>query len=252
MRTGLNSLLAAAVILSSCSVKEDRDGCPCRLEVDFTAFGPLGGTPDLVIRSEGYAPVDGVRTENSWSGDVRKGIYTVSVVRAGRQADIGTDEIRFPEGVEPDSLYAFAREADCRGEKVRISAQVRKQFCSVTLREKEKTLLQYAVRSRHGALSRAGLAPLPAPLAFPARRNADGDVCFRLPRQGPDSHLLLEVSEGEGEFWSLPLGEWMEKAGYDWTLPSLADFRMEIDYTASEVRIRILDWTEGETMTLTI
>ena len=44
----------------------------------------------------------------------------------------------------------------------------------------------------------------------------------------------------------------MEKAGYDWTLPSLEDFLLELDYTATRIQVRILDWDGEETLTLTI
>lgn len=252
MRAGLHSLLAAAVLLSCCSVKERREDCPCRLEVDFMSFAALGGTPDLLVRSGDYPPVNGLREAFSWSADIRKGAYTVSVVRPGMQTQVGTERITCPEGMMPDSLYAFAATVDCRQEKVRVSAQARKQFCTVTLREKETTTLQYEVRGDYAAFLRADLSPLPAPLAFPARRSPDGALRFRLPRQGDGSRLRLQVRAEEGDPWELPLGEWMEKAGYDWTLPSLEDFFLEIDYTATEILIRILDWNGGETLTLTI
>ena len=252
MRFGLHSLLVAAVLLSSCSVKEDREDCPCRLEVDFMPFAALGGTPDLLVRSGDYPPVDGLRDGFNWHSDIRKGTYTVSVVRPGMQTQVGTERITCPEGMMPDSVYAFAASVDCHAEKVRVSAQARKQFCTVTLREKETTSLQYAIRSRYAAFSRADLAPQPAPLAFSARRSPDAAIRFRLPRQGNDNGLRLEVRTDEGDAWVLPLGEWMEKAGYDWTLPSLEDFQLELDFTATRINIRIPDWNGGETLTITI
>ena len=96
--------------------------------------------------------------------------------------------------------------------------------------------------------------PVPAPslLSFPVRRDADGALRFRLPRQGVGSRLRLTARETDGQPWELPLGEWMDKAGYDWSLPSLEDFSLEIDYAASEVRIRVLDWESGDALTLKI
>ena len=242
----------AALLLSSCSIKEERAECPCRLEVDFLPFAAIGGIPDLQVRSGNYPPVSGLRDASSWHADIRKGVYTISVVHPGMQTQVGPDRITCPEGMVPDSIYAFAASVDCHAEKVHVSALARKQFCTVTLREKEPTPLQYAVRSRFAAFSRADLSPQPAPLSFSTRRDPDGAIRFRLPRQGTDSGLLLEVSGTEGDAWELPLGEWMEKAGYDWTLPSLEDFLLELDYTATRIQVRILDWDGEETLTLTI
>jgi hypothetical protein len=252
MQRTLRTLLLAAVLLSSCSVKEDRSDCPCRLEVDLSAFAALGGGEDYLVSSDRIPQVIGSRTGSLWCSDVRKGTYTVSVVRPGAGTQVGTGRVVIPEGSEPDSLYAYAETVDCFGERAFVTTKTWKQFCSVTLRETEPTGLAYGVRSGFGAFSRADLSPLPSLLSFPVRRDADGALRFRLPRQGAGSRLRLTARETDGLPWELPLGEWMDKAGYDWSLPSLEDFSLEIDYAASEVRIRVLDWESGDALTLKI
>ena len=93
----------AALLLSSCSIKEERAECPCRLEVDFLPFAAIGGIPDLQVRSGNYPPVSGLRDASSWHADIRKGVYTISVVHPGMQTQVGPDRITCPEGMVPDS-----------------------------------------------------------------------------------------------------------------------------------------------------
>ena len=252
MRASVRTLILMTALLSSCSVKEERADCPCRLEVDFSAFAPPVGDEDDLIWTDRIPLVIGSRIGSRWHSDVRKGIYTVSAVRAGAGAQVGARQVTYPDGSEPDSLYAYAETVSCFAERVSVECRAWKQFCSVTLREKEPTAFRYGVRSRTGAFSRGNLMPLEAPLSYPVQRRESGLLRFRLPRQGKDSGLVLSVREASGTPWELPLGEWLEKAGYDWSQPSLEDISLEIDYSASEVRIDVLDWESGASLTLKI
>lgn len=246
-------MLWAAALLPCCSVKEERADCPCRLEIDLSAFSGAGDALALRVWSGRIPEVIGARVGDRWQSDVRKDEYALSAIRPGKGARVLSDRVVFPDGSEPDSLYAYADGSlNCRAERVLVLTEARKQFCSATLREKEPTALLYRVRSRSGALSRDNLSPLPADLSYPVRREGSGLLRFRIPRQSRADDLWLEVREEGGAAWELPLGEWMEKTGYDWSLPSLGDFSCEIDYAASEVRIQVLDWEGGDALTLKI
>lgn len=163
--------MAGMLFLSSCSIKEDRDRCPCWMTVDLSDVAESrwksterqsnteyqGVTKSLksrsnvaenvLLRLRGNSDEDAVEYEYQMTEAVRadagtleyevpRGAVGVSAVALGReipgQAGYDGDEIRIPVGEQMDSLYGFFKIYHTRCESVLCDVDLHKEFCTVS------------------------------------------------------------------------------------------------------------------------
>jgi len=161
--------MVGMLFLSSCSIKEDRDGCPCWMTVEMP--GQAGHDGTVVLRLRGNSDEDAVDYEYQVTEAVRvdvgaleyevpRGSVGVSAVafsneipvRAGydglkagydggmpdrvghdgKSAGYDGDEIRVPVGEQMDSLYGFFKMYHTRCESVLCDVELHKEFCTVS------------------------------------------------------------------------------------------------------------------------
>ena len=160
------------LFLSSCSIKEDRDGCPCWMMVEMPGQAghdgekvgndgrsPVGAGDDgcVVLRLRGNSDEDAVDYEyqvteavsvdvGALEYEVPRGSVGVSAVAFGNEIpgrawyDGGMpdrvghdgDEIWVPVGEQMDSLYGFFKMYHTRCESVLCDVELHKEFCTVS------------------------------------------------------------------------------------------------------------------------
>lgn len=159
------------LFLSSCSIKEDRDGCPCWMTVDLSDVAEsrwkspevqsniehqdVTKSPEsrsnvaenVLLRLRGNSDEDAINYEYQVTEEVKvssgaleyevpRGAVGVSAVALGReipgQAGYDGDEIRIPVGEQMDSLYGFFKMYQTRCESVLCDVDLHKEFCTVS------------------------------------------------------------------------------------------------------------------------
>ena len=234
--------MVGMLFLSSCSIKEDRDGCPCWMMVEMPDLVGQDGT--VVLRLRGNSDEDAVDYEYQVTEAVRvdvgaleyevpRGSVGVSSVafgneipgRAGydgKSAGYDGDEIRVPVGEQMDSLYGFFKMYHTRCESVLCDVELHKEFCTVsfTLGEDGYTSpYDIEVWGNVAGVSAWDLMPVLGEFRYaPMQKN--GVYQVRVPRQEDNSLelVMLEIPDQVGyDCEEIPgqAGYDGERAGYD-------------------------------------
>ena len=274
--------MVGMLFLSSCSIKEDRDGCPCWMTVEMSDLvgqdgrSPVGAGDDgcVVLRLRGNSDEDAVDYEYQVTEAVRvdvgaleyevpRGSVGVSAVafgnetpgRAGydgKSAGYDGDEIRVPVGEQMDSLYGFFKMYHTRCESVLCDVELHKEFCTVsfTLGEDGYTSPYHIeVWGNVAGVSVWDLMPVLGEFRY-APMQENGVYQVRVPRQVDNSLelVMLEIPDQVGYDGErvvvdrLPLGEYIARSGYDWTAEDLDDVNVALDLEMQQVMITVSGW----------
>ena len=238
-----HSLLVSFFFLlacASCSVKEDRSGCPCILSLYTSDAGKTIGVE--VWNADGICVARGETDGSLLELGVPRGHLLVTAYSGLSDCRLFGGVVSIPRGGQMDELSAWRSEVDCSGEQASLILCLDKQWATVNLKmqnypfPEEEPLLKLS-----GSVSGYDLAsglPVDGGFYYLPPLSADGDVVFRLPRQRGGT-LLLEVGPKV-----LAIGEMIIRSGYDWQQASLDDIHIWVDYLKSTVRIGISDWNE--------
>jgi hypothetical protein len=267
---GMNRILfvmwmAGMLLLSSCSLKEDRSGCPCWMAVEMPEqVGHDGGQVDnddcVVLRLRGnsdedevgysYQVTEAVKPDvGALEYEVPRGSVGVSVIgmpdRVGHDGIVGYDgdEIRIPVGEQMDSLYGFFRMFYTRCESVLCDVELHKEFCTVSFTLGDDGYVSpydLEVWGNVAGVSAWDLMPLEGDFRFTPSPE-DGVYRVRVPRQ-VDNSLELVMLEDSEIVDRLPLGEYIARSGYDWAAEDLADVHVALDMEKQQVMITVSGW----------
>lgn len=271
---GMNRILfvmwmAGMLLLSSCSVKEDRSGCPCWMTVEMPEqVGHDGGQVDnddcVVLRLRGnsdedevgysYQVTEAVKPDvGALEYEVPRGSVGVSAVALGNEipgqagydgiAGYDGDKIRIPVGEQMDSLYGFFRRFYTKCESVLCDVELHKEFCTVSFTLGDDGYISpydLEIWGNVAGVSAWDLMPLEGDFRF-APSPEDGVYRVRVPRQS-DASLELVMLEDSEIVDRLPLGEYITRSGYDWAGEDLADVHIALDMEKQQVMITVIGW----------
>ena len=248
MSLGLFACGMFMVVLIGCSVKEDRNVCPSRLELDLSGVGDafesvnlLGSGPGgVVFRDIVTLPVPGY----IYVREVPHGMLDVNVWY-GAEDYINEDEgIVIPVGKECPAVHMHSFVADTRGERCRELVELHKNYCSLTLKMKGMDKIPYGLSVR-GNVNGYNLDGSPRCGEFCCEVAPQGwaEAMVRVPRQ-VDASLMLKVDDGRGAVKNFAIGEYIVASGYDWDSEDLSDVTVTIDYYITYVAVMVQKWEE--------
>ncbi len=263
MRKIRTLLLLLLYPLSACSVKEDRDPCPCLLYVSFPAEKPWG----QALVNANLQEEDG-RVSNhaisvpdcpgEWTHSVRKGEVLLSCHTNLSGSPAGGEELLLPPGNEADSLYAYWARLDCRMEEQHVSVRFLKQFCTVRLSVSQTAeqlqAYRFEVSGNSCGINLRNGESIPGEFRCrPRAKSGSATVDFRLFRQADDA-LQITIWHNDGgqdtRVGTFPIGRYIRETGYDWAAKELPDIFLKIDLVQNSINIRPADWEEGATYRL--
>jgi len=174
--------------------------------------------------------------------EVPRGLLKVTAYSGLKSCNLFGEVVSIPGGMQMDELYSWRGDADCKGEHESLILFLHKQWATVNMRIQNLPAGDYfsAVRIE-GDVSGYNLSsglPVGGTFSFMPSLSPDGNVVFRLPRQG-EGELLLGIGQKE-----LLIGDIIARSGYDWGDDDLDDIYILVDYLKSTVKISISDWSE--------
>lgn len=250
------SAFAAALLCMgavSCTVKEDREPCPCWLDIDIS--GCAEHTRDVYVSAWRGDNIFSDRVSvadypDVYERTVEKGTVTTSAFCGLLRSTVSGRRIIIPEGCQSDRIRAHAALVDCSGESARDSVELYRQYATVHLSMKRQDGDRYPysieIRGDVCGLDYVSLTPVEGDFRFRPEADADGTWIFRLPRQETDGWIGLAILHNGEQVDLLPLNEWIDRSGYSWLDRDLKDIYVGVDYALGKVSVSIQGWETGE------
>lgn len=243
-------------MLCSCSVKEDRSGCPCVLELDFSsADGNLLDSLSVSIVEEDEllhaAFVPAYRYGEIYRTEVRKSVLMLNVYAFGEDSggkwpllSAHRSGMDIPQGDECPPVYMHCSTIDARAELRREKVVPRKNFCTlgITMQSEGECPLILEIDGNVSGYGRDG-RPAAGRFIFRPETDGQGRCSVRIPRQ-TDGSLRLRISDEDDVLRDFALGEYIIESGYDWEAEDLEDVEITVDYAKTGVRFVIRGWEE--------
>ena len=252
-KTGI--FMAIVTASASCSLKENRDGCPCHLIIGLdNAVG--NGNADIFIFQDG----EEVLTDNVVPADYPEGYRheagrrpaSVTVIQGLKENIINEGRLVIKNGNDADRLFLYNETLQCGSETVRAVADLHKNW----------TTLEISLAAEEGEDSPAGNvridisggicgmdlrngAPVRGDFQCIARLADSGFAVYavNLPRQiSSEDEILISVSRNGKELFSCDISEAISKTGFDWSKPDLDDIRLRLDYISALFDVEIAEW----------
>ena len=229
-RLGILAILSI-IPLSSCAIiKENRDSCPCNLVVEITG---VKNTPATLLvkslRDSSYVELLRASRDTLINLYVPRGGVTLSAW-SGAHAD---EAVVIPSGSEAPPLYLWHGKVDASGDLAYADIKLHKQFCTLSLEVEGPPgwgpPIGTAVRGYASGMTLSG-AIIPGYYLYKAQTGS-----IRLPRQKPDSQLLLDIVMEDNIIRTFSLGAYLQKAGYNWTAMDLEDITVHMDLSVSAI-----------------
>ena len=247
---GLLRILVPLLLLSSCSIKENRAECPCALTLELTDL-PVRPVV-LGVAGEGLSLTEVIHADTVLVVPVPKGDLAVSAV-GGALAE-GDGSVRIPPGEEAPPLYLFNADVSTAAEQVILPITLHKQFCTLELIFSGPPgygpPFEVAVEGFYGGWLPDG-SPLTGAFSRRLLPGSDGRAVLRLPRQG-DNSLLMHIVFSDQIVRSFALGSYIAASGYDWSAPDLDDLTLHVDISLTSVTVSTDLWSRTEEIELFI
>ena len=261
MNIRIISILAAAAIVMSCSIKEDRSECACLLVLALTECSDAPDNIRIDLRTlderieQNYIPG---QDRPFYEYPVTKGSCSLSAFLCPRELSTGTEKIIVSLGENSPELYASRSVFEASGETAEFLVVLHKQFANVVLDLEESPWegvdCEIIVSGAVNGISLATLDPIEGRFRYNVPVGRQGERAFRLPRQTESSAgmLTLELKSGDGSPQVFELGKYLSEAGYDWKEEDLRDVVVKIKESEMVIEIISSDWITDSTDVIVI
>lgn len=237
------------LVLLGCSVKEKRDGCPCRLFLDMTSLDMVDQSPfELhVLSDDGFeykAVLDVENFKDTCVVDVpRTGLDVM--VWSGGSSFMDENGLTIPFGRDCPPVYIYSARLEADGESIYDVVKLRKNYCLLSISiEQPDAVISLTVRGGVSGFDKLGK---PSGGEFSVysdvAHKSHPSISFCLPRQN-EAPIYLDVTESDGRIRTFPLHDYIAEFGYDWSKPDLNDLNMILNFTPVGVTITIKSWEE--------
>lgn len=263
-------LMITVTASASCSLKEDRDGCPCHLVIGLeNAVG--NGNTDIFIFQDGegissgsIAPSD---YPEGYRSEVRRRAATISVLQGIKEGLLQNGNLVIRDGNDADRLFLHNETLQCNSETVRTTADLHKNWTTLEISlavadnagAADESAADYATGASEEIISidvSGGICGISlidgSPIKGDFRCRAIlsdsgfGVYSVNLPRQrDTGDEILVSVKKEGKELFTCDISDAISNAGFDWSKPDLDDIRLRLDYASATFSIEIAGWDRG-------
>lgn len=241
----------------SCSIKEDREACPCRLVLDLSENDTVSVRyAELMLSASGgfflADTLDCSDFDEEYQVSVPSGTVNVQAWYGGGGFVSADQGLRIPYGNDCPEVYMSCFDMEAEGEEYKRSVWLKKNHCKATLYVKSEESFSYrlVVRGNVCGYERDG-SPMEGEFMYELQLQEDLIGYVTLPRQCNDS-LHLEVWDGDSVLKVFTLGRYISAVGYDWTADNLDDLTLCLDYTHNFIGISIGEWDREHDFNISI
>lgn len=255
--------LAAITSLASCSVKEQRAGCPVYLNINFDSIISSGQYENTLLNVESQVPVceEELRLRDwevqGYEVAARRGPVHMAAAFDYQSYSWHADTLRIKEGAESSRLFTWSESAICTGDLYHTSVDLNKQYCLmniiiVGLLPGEDYAFDLRIKANCNGLALYDKDPIEGDYTVVAsHKNASGYEVV-IPRQR-ENRIVLELLEknpkhiyDEDDIVSIiDVGADMEARGYDWEKNNLDDINVVLDFTKMSASIEVVPWNKN-------
>lgn len=239
-----------AALCCSCTIKEERSGCPCYLTVDLNYVDRellrQGGSGELAAaihtQDGSYLPMGVVtldQLEKGWVYPVPRERIWLCVWSEAE--GVVEPNVSIPEGEECPQVWLARGEVNCETEEKRDTVILHKKWCTVNVALSAAG--SGTSRFVEASSSSCGYDSYGQPKKgdFLCSPKVVGDKCsFRVPQQCTNDLALKVICSDGGDVLSVrtfQIGEYLESSGYDWNADDLSDVNVSIDYVTSTLQL---------------
>jgi hypothetical protein len=250
-------LVASSIIIIGCSVREDREKCPCEILLDFSKEIRKENLCILAINDRGESIHDEriLKLEDSvYSFYVEPSdqIY-LAVASYAEGFPLDFPPFQLPYGLDYYKQYAIFSSLEPKGVLIRKEISLHKIYCEIEISFVSQTLQGIDQVGVSGNICGYKMDGSLIDGSFSCLKDAvDQDkVTISVPRQKDDSLELMIYSEGK-KIVSFALGKYIADIGYDWTAEDLEDIKIEIDLVNKRIHLDSDLWTDSRYYALEI
>lgn len=259
----LVATFVSALVITACSIKEERMDCPCWLNLNYdsiihtfdykTALVTVIGNEVVCQENVEIIPLEGVG--NEYQVPRRLNIATCAVGHENLWWH--QDTLSVPTGLDWGKVYVDSQEVDCTSDLAHVDFNVHKEYCQINfilvgLNDASKYPFDIRVRANCNALRMRDRKPISGKYTSYAQPENTAEL-FRVhvPRQENNEmtvDLLYKKADHKYEKNDLvktyDIGEALDSVGYNWDKEDLDDLYITIDFVLGTFSVRILPWIE--------
>lgn len=250
MKIAITYAAAALLLLPSCSVKEDRQPCPCWLTVvldDASRTAPDAKV--LLVGGNGTLVSESVSPEEEYERTVPRGYVRTVVCTGADLSEMSTGTVAFRYGERIDTIWSHTAVVDCRDEFARDTAALHRQFAVARLILKagleEDDGRLYSVETSCGGLDLQSSSPTKGGWGIQLVMDGTSGCVFSVPRMRPEDRFAIRVSNPDGDDDEVDIQAILQNIGYSWSKRDLDDMVIALDYARGTVDITVLPWEDG-------
>lgn len=256
-------LLIFLFAMSSCSVHEDRSDCPSNLSLEFSSvyetiekyeqedisnIDVFSKVLLLLKGEDGLVSLDTLENyPTKHESRLPRMKYDFFLICGDFSFFDLKEGLKIPLGAESPKIYLSHDSLNLNEEEVIYNAKFWKAYSDVCIRIKSKFIIQDYGFTINLVGNSVGYDlfgnAIEGKFKAPCRKDLNGLFHCRVPRQ-LDKSLKMEIvsdSESKGEILRIfALGEFLAELGYDWTLDSLLDVYVEVDYALSTLQVDVI------------